>query len=93
LTILGVNAITSAPRQVHKIVKGGNHAGQRLQKSALGVGAIFCIVRIATFNQVQVRGRSMLKVASLEIPAPKLSSSPFPLFSFSPLSLFSFSAG
>jgi hypothetical protein len=35
LTILGVNASTWESRQVHKIVKGGNHAGQRMQKSAI----------------------------------------------------------
>jgi hypothetical protein len=52
LTILGVNAPTSPAFQVHKIVKGGNHAVGRQQNSALGVGAIFCIVRGVTPKKI-----------------------------------------
>jgi len=65
LTILGVNAPKSYDLRVHKIVKGGNHAGQRSQKSAFGGGAIFCIVRLESLKPVSPVGRSMLKVAPL----------------------------
>jgi hypothetical protein len=43
LTILGVNALKPGKLRVHKIVKGGNHAGQRPQDSAL--------IGRATFNK------------------------------------------
>ena len=40
MTILGVNAHKLRELQVHKIVKGGNHAEWRRQKSAISNGAL-----------------------------------------------------
>lgn len=39
LTILGIPASKSEAKVVHEIVKGGNHAEERLQKSAINRGA------------------------------------------------------
>ena len=69
LTILGVNAFTSPSRQVHKIVKGGNHAGQRSQKSAMKLGVpIQSLTRNRGRNRVGGHKKSAAE-AALVLPA------------------------
>ena len=64
LTILGVNAITSPSRQVHKIVKGGNHAGHRPQNSAFGGACQFSYCPDFSLKRGGPRGSDNAKAGS-----------------------------